>query len=99
MTWDWNIGVIIAMLAVNVIGWTFTLGKAAGKAKSGDERASEQTKAIVALQEDCKEIGTTLAVVGSKVESLEDSINNGLTSSIAACNISIARMEEAAKKP
>jgi len=94
MTWDWNIGVIIAMLAVNVIGWAFTLGKSAGKARSGDERVAEQTKVIAALQVDCKEIDKTLAVVGNRVLALENCINNGLTASVVACNLNVAKLQE-----
>jgi len=94
MAWDWNIGVILMVLGINVVGWAFTLGKSAGKAKSGDARAAEQTKAVIALQEDCKQINITLAVVGNRVGTLEGAITNGLTAGVAACNVSIATLQQ-----
>lgn len=93
MEWDWNIGIILVMLLINVVGWAYTLGKSAQKAKSGDEIHKEQTRQIVVLQEDCQAMNVTLAVVSNKVEILEKAVSNGLTEKVAACNVSIARLE------
>lgn len=99
MTWDWSIGgPILMVLAVNVLGWAFTLGKSAGKARSGDKALVTLTEALGILQGKVAGLDKVCGVVETRIGSLEDTINNGLTERMRHCSEAIARLQVQVEK-